>query len=252
MSSRQMRQSSSSVQVSALVPDSKTPVGLAEPVLEWIAESRRIRSDLADLDSSDLAVVRSALQRCSDVLAEIYTAPAPPGVVIDDLMIAGPEDREIRVRRYRPAAAVGALPSQIWMHGGGFVSGTVDELVGDRTCAARTAATGVQTLAVEYRLAPEHAYPAQVEDAIAVFDAAVSDPRLLADTSRIGIGGNSAGATIAASAALRIRDTRDTRLVHQLLEVPQVVFEPFGASFDKFDLSEVRWLRRQRASRAVF
>lgn len=211
---------------------------LAQPVLEWIAESRRIRSSLVDLGSTDITVVRAAIRQCSDLLAEKYTAPVPQDVVIDELLVVDDVGREIRVRRYRPSDTKGALPTQIWMHGGGFVAGAVDELVGDRTCAARTSATGVQTLAVEYRLAPAYGYPAPIDDAIAVFDAAVAQPRLSADASRIGIGGNSAGGTIAASTALRIRDTRDTHLVHQLLEVPQVTFEPFGTSMLEFDLSE--------------
>lgn len=218
--------------------DQATKADLAQPVLAWVAEARRLRADLGDMDWSDLAAARAAIHRNSDQLARIYTAPAPPGVVIDDLAVTGNTGHEIRVRRYRPSGSDGQLPTQIWMHGGGFITGTVDEVVGDRTCAARTAATGVQTLAVEYRLAPEHAYPAPIDDAIAVFDAAVGDPRLSADASRIGIGGNSAGGTIAASTALKIRDTRSARLVHQLLEVPQVTFEPFGSSMFEFDLAE--------------
>jgi len=158
--------------------------------------------------------------------------------VIEDFLIKAAADRAIRVRRYRPTDSHGALPTQIWMHGGGFAFGDVDELVNDRLCASRTAATGVQTLSVEYRLAPESAYPAPIDDVLAVFDAAIEDPRLSVDAKRIGVGGNSAGATIAASSALRIRDTRSTRLVHQLLEVPLVIFEPYGDSMRDFDLDE--------------
>lgn len=220
------------------MPDHTAASSLAQPVLAWMAEARRLRSDLDGLDSSDMAAVRAATHRTSDQLALTHTASAPAGIAIDDLTIAAGAGHKIRVRRYRPAGVDGPLPTQIWMHGGGFITGTVDEVVGDRTCAARTAATGVQTLAVEYRLAPEHGYPAPVDDAIAVFDAAVADSQLSADVSRIGIGGNSAGGTIAASTALKIRDTRGTRLVHQLLEVPQVTFEPFGPSSYSFDLAE--------------
>ncbi|GAB3929120.1 lipolytic protein [Microlunatus endophyticus] len=185
-----------------------------------------------------MTVVRAAARQLSDQLAQIYTAPAPTEVVIEDFTIAADPDRRLRVRRYRPSAAEGALPTQIWMHGGGFAFGEVDELVNDRLCASRTAATGVQTLSVEYRLAPENAYPAPIDDVLAVFDAAIEDQRLSVDAERIGIGGNSAGATIAASSALRIRDTRTAPLVHQLLEVPLVIFEPFGDSMREFDLDE--------------
>lgn len=210
--------------------------GLAGPVQDWIAESHRLRSGCEGLYSSDLVVRRRAARQLSDQLAEIFTAPAPADVVIEDIEVGTSPDEAVRVRRYRPGGRQRSLPSQIWMHGGGFLTGTVEELVNDRICAARAAATGVQILAVEYRLAPEHGYPAPVEDAIAVFDAAVTDPQLGADNRRIGIGGNSAGATIAASTALRIRDSRDTPLVHQLLEVPLVVFKPFGQSMRTFDI----------------
>jgi acetyl esterase len=211
---------------------------LAEPVREWIADARRLRAQAVDLGSADATVRRRAARELSDRLAAVYTAPAPGGVAIDECSIVADQGRTIRVRRYRPAEARGSWPTQIWLHGGGFVTGAVDELVNDRLCAARSAATGVQLLSVEYRLAPEHAYPAQLDDVVAVFDWAVSDRSLGADPTRVGIGGNSAGGTIAASAALRIRDTRPSTLIHVLLEVPQLTFEPFGVSAIAFDLNE--------------
>lgn len=215
-----------------------SPSLLAEPVQRWIADARRYRAEISDADSIDLRSRRQAARDMSDRLAHTYTAPAPEEVNIDDLMVPGGDGRIVRVRRYRSSSANGRLPTQIWLHGGGFVSGAVDELVNDRLCAARSAATGVQILSVEYRLAPEHPYPAPIDDTVAVFDAAVDDPGLQGDPDRIGIGGNSAGGAIAASSALRIRDTRPVPLIHLLLEVPQVAFEPIGDSAVGFDLNE--------------
>jgi acetyl esterase len=84
---------------------------------------------------------------------------------------------------------------------------------------------------VEYRLAPEHPYPAPVEDAVAALLAVAVDPAGFgADAGRLGIGGNSAGAAIAASTALRLRRTGAVRLVHQDLEVLPAALHPVGAS----------------------
>ncbi len=210
---------------------------LAEPVREWIEAAGRLRARL-NLAPTDLASRRQVAQGISDELALSYAAPIPEGVEIDEVSVPVDAERRIRVRRYRPRQVKGPLPSQIWLHGGGFVFGAVDELINDRLCAGRTAATGVQILSVDYRLAPEHPYPAPVDDVVSVFDAAVSGSTLEADPDRVGLGGNSAGGAIAASAALRIRDTWDAPLRHLLLEVPLLTFKPFGASATDFDLDQ--------------
>lgn len=221
------------------VDDRPTPaVCLAAVVREWIADGRWLRAQVGGLDSTKPGVRRRAAREVSDRLATIYTAPAPDDVAIDECSIMADGVRPIRVRRYRPVKLTGLLPTQIWLHGGGFVNGAVDELINDRLCAGRAGATRVQILSVDYRLAPEHGYPEPVDDVLAVFNAVMSDSDFQADPRRIGMGGNSAGGTIAASAALRIRDSWPGALIHLLLEVPQLTFEPFGASAAAFDLNE--------------
>jgi acetyl esterase len=137
----------------------------------------------------------------------------------------------VRSRRYVPAALSTPRPTEVFLHGGGFVSGSIDELINDALLTARADEAGIQIVSPEYRLAPEHPYPAAVEDVVAVLDTLHEQPSSFAvDVSRIGIGGASAGAGIAASATLHLRDRGDSFLAYQALEVPAVALEPFGTS----------------------
>ena len=87
-------------------------------------------------------------------------------LTIEDRSVPGPPGApEIAVRVYRPAETSGPVPGVLWIHGGGFVVGSVDtEHVGSATAAAKV---GAVVVSVEYRLAPEHPFPAGVEDCYA-------------------------------------------------------------------------------------
>jgi len=199
-------------------------------VREWILRAEELSAALPDLGSADIAARRRAARELSDRLAVEYSEPVPAGVDIDDLRLDGGAG-SIRARRFRPAGRGGPLPSMLWLHGGGWVGGTIDELINDRLCADRALRSGVQILSLEYRLAPAHPFPAPVDDAVAALaDLRERAEELGVDAGRLGIGGNSAGAAIAASAALRERDA-GAALHHQLLEVPPATLRPFGASF---------------------
>lgn len=206
---------------------------LSPQILEWIERIRELSATLPDLDSPDLGARRRAQQELSDLLAVEFTAPAPAGVEIDDLMVAGGAG-PLRARRYRPGSATGALPTMLWLHGGGWTGGTIDELLNDRLCADRALRSGVQIVSLEYRLAPEHPFPAPVDDAVAALeDLRERADELAIDADRLGIGGNSAGATIAASVALRERDS-GTSLHHQALEVLPAALRLFGSSMHRY------------------
>jgi acetyl esterase len=93
----------------------------------------------------------------------------------------------------------------------------------------------VQHFSLEYRLAPEHPYPAPVDDAVAALAALTADPEGFGvDVERLGIGGNSAGAAISASTSLRVRDAGAPRLAHVDLEVPPAALRPVGASAEEY------------------
>jgi acetyl esterase len=141
--------------------------------------------------------------------------------------VAATEDRTVpgpggplAVRLYAPPdEAAGPRPGVVFLHGGGYVSGDLE--THDPLCRALCAASGCRLVAVDYRLAPEHPFPAAVEDAHAatlwVLDHAAA---LGLDGTRIGIAGDSAGATLAAAVCRRLVRTRPGALALQVLLCP--------------------------------
>jgi len=129
--------------------------------------------------------------------------PEPVGAV-RDLEIEA--DIPLRARHYTPAEDGGTHPLLVFFHGGGFVYGDLDSH--DGICRLLCRHAGVQVLAVDYRLAPEHPFPAAVEDARASLRWAFANAgRLEADPARIGVGGDSAGGNLAAVVSqLAVRD----------------------------------------------
>jgi acetyl esterase len=125
-----------------------------------------------------------------------------PVARVEDVVIARPNGGPgLAVRAYRPTAVepVGAL---LWLHGGGWCIGDLDGF--DRVCRSLCNAAGATVVSVDYRLAPEHRYPAAVEDAdLAVAWAGGHGAAQLGfDAARLAIGGDSAGGNLAAVAAL--------------------------------------------------
>jgi acetyl esterase/lipase len=128
-----------------------------------------------------------------------------------------PSGASMRVLRGRGVAASNA-PALLWLHGGGYVMGTAYQ---DETQCRRFATElGITVGAVDYRLAPEHSYPAAIDDC----DAALRALTELAgvDKTRIAVGGASAGGGLAAAWALRLRDRGDAGLCFQLLAYPML------------------------------
>ncbi|MFB7844398.1 alpha/beta hydrolase [Microbacterium sp. NPDC056052] len=200
-------------------------------ILGWITRIEEISPGLPGLTSRDPLLRRAAERRLSDLLAVDAVLPVPDGVDRDDLVVPGPRG-PLRMRRYRPAGETGPLPSQLWLHGGGFFGGSADEQINERLCAHRTLDSGVQIFSLEYGLAPEHPYPAASDDAAAALEALIDGgARLGVDPTRVGIGGNSAGAAIAASTVLRLRGSLP--LVHVDLEVPALALRPVGRAAEQ-------------------
>ena len=144
--------------------------------------------------------------------------PAGPEVVrTADMAVAGP-DGPIPVRIYWPSEEPG-LPILVWYHGGGWVTGSVD--IADPTARRLCNLGGCIVISVDYRLAPEHPYPAGRDDAYAaVVWAFQNAKRFGGDSERIAVGGDSAGATLAAVVAQMVRDRAGIPLRHQLLVYP--------------------------------
>lgn len=128
---------------------------------------------------------------------------------------AGP----IRARLYDYAEAERSRPTLVYYHGGGFTFGDLDSH--DQLCRRLSDCGGLRVISVEYRLAPEAPFPAAVEDAwAAINDIVARSEELGADRMRIGVGGDSAGANLAAVTARRAAAESAPRIRHQLLFYP--------------------------------
>lgn len=127
---------------------------------------------------------------------------------------------DIPLRIYTPVAApADPLPTLLFYHGGGFVIGNLD--THDGLCRLVANEAGVRVISVDYRLAPEHKFPAAVDDALAALhfvEANASD--LGVDANRLAVGGDSAGGALAAIAAQHARENGGPQLAFQLLLFP--------------------------------
>jgi acetyl esterase len=173
------------------------------------------------------------------------TGEAEPVAEVRQVEIPGPAGR-LPARVYRPAGA-GPLPVLVYFYGGGWSLGTLDTC--DGVCRMITNAAGCVTVAIGYRLAPEHKFPAAVEDCHAGARwVATHAAELGADASRLAVGGDSSGGNLAAAVALLARD-RDggPAITHQLLVYPNTDYQAGTASMREiadeyfFNPSSVRW-----------
>jgi acetyl esterase len=152
----------------------------------------------------------------------------------EDRRIPGPAGAiPIRIYRPREPGAGEALPILLWFHGGGFVIGNLD--THDSACRLLANQADCLVVSVDYRLAPEHKFPAAVEDCEAALKWIVRHaPELHGDAARIAVGGDSAGANLATVVALLARDAGHPKLAFQLLLYPCVAPEPETPSHHKF------------------
>jgi acetyl esterase/lipase len=170
------------------------------------------------LDITQVSLTRKLMDR----LAEREKIPAGMPVSVTDRTIAGPADApELRVRIYRPAGSNETLPALLWLHGGGYVFGSAQ--MTDRRQAEMAQSIGCVIVSVDYRLAPEHPFPAALHDAFCALQWLFSDSVALnIDPTRIAVGGASAGGGLATTLARYARDHGENRLVFQLLIYPML------------------------------
>jgi acetyl esterase/lipase len=189
----------------------------------------------------------AARQRMDDDAPGLFGEPDP---------VASVEDADadgVPARVYRPAE--GELPALVWFHGGGWTIGSLDSH--DRLCRTLAARSACTVVSVDYRLAPEHPYPAAVEDAWA---ATLWASRRF---SGLAVGGDSAGGHLAAVVAVRARDHAlplavqvlvypatdgglDTPSMHEHADVPNLTAEVMHWFWDQF--CPVEWRTQPEAS----
>ena len=152
-----------------------------------------------------------------------------PELRVQDCTIDGPGG-PIDVRIYWPPTDHVAPPVLVFFHGGGFVAGDLD--THDGTCRQHAVGADAVVVSVEYRLAPEHPYPAAVDDAWAATQwVAEHGSEIDADASRLAVAGDSAGGTISAVIAQRARDHGGPPIRFQLLWYPSTLWDPSLPSF---------------------
>jgi acetyl esterase len=175
-------------------------------------------------DSSDPRAAR----RGYDAGTLVYRHATPPLNSVANVVFAGPADN-VRVRIYRPRGVDAPAPALVYFHGGGWVVGNLESH--DHLCRYLAAQARVVVVAVDYRLAPEHKFPAAFDDCVAAVRwVAASADELGVDAKRLAVGGDSAGGSLAAACALAIRDEAWPMLRLQLLLYPSTDFTADTAS----------------------
>jgi acetyl esterase len=148
--------------------------------------------------------------------AEVLDLPLAPLARVQDLSLPTLPGVHCPARLYAPSAE--RLPVLLYLHGGGFVIGGLE--THDSLCRQLALRSGAAVLALDYRLAPEHRFPAAVDDSCAALGWLLREGASLGlDTTRVAVGGDSAGGTLAAVAAIHARD-QGWRLALQLLITP--------------------------------
>ena len=165
--------------------------------------------------AADLADPVTAREKLAD-LSRAASLPDMRELQIEDRTV--PADPDVAVRIYRPQRAQGAI---VWMHGGGYVMGDLET---EHPWAARVAdGSGAVVISVGYRRAPEHRFPAALDDVSAVLTwTAEHATDLGVDSGRIAVGGHAAGAGLAAAVALWARDYQGPPICFQLLNQPEL------------------------------
>ena len=178
--------------------------------------------------------------------AEILDLPRAPLARVEDLTIPGPAGA-LAARLYAPAPreAGAPLPLTLYFHGGGFTIGGLE--THDSLCRQLARRSGAAVIALDYRLAPEHRFPAAVDDAWAAMRWLGAHAGTLGlDGTRLAVAGDSAGGTLAAACALHARDTGQP-LALQLLITPgttALADTPSHARFAKgylLDAASIAW-----------
>ncbi len=175
--------------------------------------------------------------------AEVLDLPRAALPLVRDLLVPGGDGSPRPARLY--SAHLHPQPALLYLHGGGFVIGSLE--THDSLCRQLALRSGCAVLALDYRLAPEHPFPAAVDDTWAALDALLHQPQAYGIESLRAIGGDSAGGTLAAVGALHARD-RGWPLSLQLLITPGTTAHAdtgshrlFGQGF-LLDAATIAWM----------
>jgi acetyl esterase len=185
----------------------------ARTLLDLMAEATK--AGRPRLETLPHAIGRQAV----DKMSEDSEADPPEVAETIDGAFDGPGGA-IKYRRYRPLGVeAGSLPTLIYYHGGGFVIGNIE--THDSTCRRLANKSRCQVISIDYRLSPEHPFPAPIDDGIAAFRHISDNAAALgADPARLAVGGDSAGGAIAAVVCQTMRDAKEAGPAFQMLIYP--------------------------------
>ena len=185
----------------------------ARTLLDLMAEANK--AGRPRLETLPHAIGRQAV----DKMSEDSEADPPEVAETIDGAFDGPGGA-IKYRRYRPLGVeAGSLPTLIYYHGGGFVIGTIE--THDSTCRRLSNKSRCQVISIDYRLSPEHPFPAPIDDGIAAFRHVRDNAAALgADAARLAVGGDSAGGASAAVVCQTMRDAKEAGPAFQMLIYP--------------------------------
>ena len=194
------------------------------PELQLLLKMQRL-ARVPEFGAGDLVAGRPEVVRQAGLVGHGQTIASVRDLSVDGA--AGP----LRARLYRPVRGGGPLPTLLFLHGGGMAVGDIESH--DQACRHLSRVSGVQVLSVDYRLAPEHTFPAAVDDCAAAFAWLVENAESLgADPERLAVGGDSAGGYLSATTAI-IAAERGLPLALQLLIYPATVFVNRSGSRDR-------------------
>jgi acetyl esterase len=181
-------------------------------IAEFAADQDRTFSD--EFYAQPIAAQRAGY----DAFWRRYTAPRPNQVTVEDATLDLPE-RHVALRIYRPIEVPRPLPAIVYFHGGSWIFGGLDSH--DMAAARLAVIAEAAVVAVDYRLAPEHKFPAALGDAWEALNWVFEEARRRGfDNSRLAVAGDSAGGALAAGLALLSRDRGTPKLRAQGLIYP--------------------------------
>jgi len=182
------------------------------------------------------STVEEVRARVQVARAALGGAPEPVARV-DEILIDGPNG-PVPTRAYLPTET--PVPLIVYLHGSGWVLGDLDMF--DATCRSLANATGCGVLSVDYRLSPEHPFPAALEDSYAALSYAAAEADRLAALPRgLVVCGSSSGGNLAAGVALMARDRGGPELALQVLIYPPLDYRFDTASYFEFGEGNLHW-----------
>ena len=190
------------------------------------------------LDSIPVDMLRAGVRQSSIAIPAIDVSIGK----VYDRTIPGPGG-ELKVRVYQPQGT-GPFPVLVYFHGGGFVVGDLDTQ--DSICRCLCYGASCVVISVDYRLAPEHKFPAAPDDAYAAtLWAAKNAAEIGGDPTRVAIGGDSAGAILSGSVTVRIREQGGPKLLGQILFYGSMVYEIDAPTKSLEEFKNGPWLRKE-------